>query len=216
MKSAREYREISRELLDHKLFANAWLKALLFLLIVAAIVGAVSSFTFGILGIIVSGPLSYGAIKAFLKVVRKEEKEVDFNHLFEGFNEKLSESIVTTLLSYLYTFLWSLLLVIPGVIKSYSYSASMYLVYEKGLTGNEAITESRKLMNGKKWKLFCLDLSFIGWYIVGALCLGVGTFWVSAYHTMARTAFFNDALSQCAGECHCEHCEEKVEVVDAK
>ena len=217
MKRAREYRAISRELLDHQLFGNAWLKALLFLLIIAAIVGAVSSFTFGILGVIISGPLSYGAVKAFLKVVRNEEKEVDFNDLFSGFNEKLSESIVTALLSYLYTFLWSLLLVIPGIIKSYSYAASMYFVHEQGLSGNAAITESRKLMNGRKWKLFCLDLSFIGWYIVGALCLGVGTLWVNAYHQMARTAFFNDALSEgITVGCNCNHCEEKVEVVDAK
>ena len=218
MKRAKQYRAESRELLDHKLFGNAWLKALLFLLIISAIVGAVSSFTFGIVGVIISGPLSYGAVRALLKVVRKEEKEVNFNHLLSGFNEKLSESIVTALLSYIYVFLWSLLLVIPGIVKSYSYSAAMYLVHEKGLSGNEAITESRKLMKGKKWKAFCLDLSFIGWYIVGMLCLGVGVLWVSTYHEVAKTCFFDDVLKEgaCAGECHCGHCEEKVEVVDAK
>ena len=204
MKNAKEYRATSRELLDHKLFGNAWLKALLMLLIVSAIVGAVSSFTFGIVGVIVSGPLSYGVVRAFLRVVRKEEKEVDFNHLFCGFKEKLSETIITGLLEYLYTFLWSLLLVIPGIIKSYSYSASMYLVHEKGLTGNDAITESRRLMNGKKWKLFCLDLSFIGWYIVGFLCLGIGVLWVDAYHQVARTCFFDDLLSGDAVEVKAE------------
>ena len=107
---------------------------------------------------------------------------------------------------------------IPGIIKSYAYAATMYLVHEQDLAGNEAITASRKLMKGRKWKLFCLDLSFIGWYIVGFLCLGVGVIWVNTYRQMARTLFFEEAMKE-GDKCCCEHCkheEEKVEVVDAK
>ena len=55
---------------------------------------------------------------------------------------------------------------------------------------NDCITQSREMMNGYKWKLFCLDFSFIGWYLLGALCLGVGTIFVVPYHQMARTNFY--------------------------
>ena len=52
------------------------------------------------------------------------------------------------------------------------------------------INESRRLMNGKKWKLFCLDFSFIGWYFLGFLCFGIGILFVIPYHQMARTNFY--------------------------
>lgn len=205
MKLAKDYRRDAREVLDHKIFGNKWLYALLVCLVASAILSFVSAITYpispivgGIVGtiivVLVSGPISYGLISVFLRLVRKEDDKADLMHLFDGFKEKLSESFVTQLLMELYVFLWSLLLLIPGIIKSYSYAAAMYLVREKGLTGNEAITESRRIMNGNKWRAFCLDLSFIGWYIVGMLCLGVGVLWVLPYHEAAKAQFFDELV----------------------
>ena len=68
----------------------------------------------------------------------------------------------------LYTVLWTLLLIIPGLIKTFSYAMTPYILAENpGMTATEAITESRRIMDGNKWRLFCLGFSFIGW---GLLC----------------------------------------------
>ena len=222
MKKAREYRKESRELLGHKLFGAKWMWPLLLLMIASAAISLASSITFGLAVFVIAGPIGYGLISVFLRVARKQDEHAEIRNLWDGFKGKFGQSLVIELLNVIYVFLWSLLLIVPGIIKSYAYSASMYLLHEQGLEGNEAITASRKLMKGRKWKLFCLDLSFIGWYIVGLLCLGVGVLWVDTYHTMAKTLFFEDALKEGpkVKECKCEHCEEnkeeKVEVVDAK
>ena len=218
MKRAREYRKESREFLGHELFCAKWMWPLLILLIASAAISLASSITFGIGALVVGGPLEYGLISVFLRVARKQDEHAEIRNLWDGFKGKIGQTFVVVLLEAIYVFLWSLLLFIPGIIKSYSYSATMYLVHEKDLSGNEAITASRKLMKGRKWKLFCLDLSFIGWYIVGLLCLGVGVLWVDTYHQMAKTLFFEDALNEgeIVKEKKCKKCEEKVEVVDAK
>ena len=219
MKRAREYRKESRALLGHEIFGAKWMWALLMLLIVSAAVSAVAGVTCGIAALVVGGPLEYGCIRVYLRVVRGEDEHAEIKHLWAGFKGKIGQTFVVELLEFIYIFLWSLLLIIPGIIKTYSYSATMYLVHEQDLSGNEAITASRRLMKGRKWKLFCLDLSFIGWYIVGLLCLGVGVLWVDTYHQMAKTLFFEDAMKEgeikkCCKHCKCE--EEKTVVVDAK
>lgn len=196
MRKAREYRKESRELLGHELFGSKWMWALLLLLIASAIISAASGIGFGIGALIIGGPIEYGVISVFLRVVRKEDEHANIRYLWDGFRGKFGQSFVTTLLEGIYVFLWTLLLIVPGIIKSYAYAASMYMVHEKGLKGNDAITASRKLMKGRKWKLFCLDLSFIGWYIVGFLCLGVGVLWVDAYHRVAQTVFFDEAMKE--------------------
>ena len=84
----------------------------------------------------------------------------------------------------LYIALWSLLLVIPGIVKTYSYAMTPYIMSEHpSLTANEAITESRRIMNGNKWRLFCLDFSFIGWELLCSLPLYAGGFLVLKYFT---------------------------------
>ena len=86
-----------------------------------------------------------------------------------------------------------MLFIIPGIIKSYSYALTYYLQQEPENIHREPvdlITQSREWMDGYKWKLFCLDLSFIGWYLLGILCLGVGVLFVTPYHQMARANFY--------------------------
>ena len=84
----------------------------------------------------------------------------------------------------LYIALWSLLLVIPGIVKTYSYAMTPYIMSEHpSLTANEAITESRRIMDGNKWRLFCLDFSFIGWELLCSLPLYAGGFLVLKYFT---------------------------------
>ena len=87
--------------------------------------------------------------------------------------------------------LWSLLFVIPGIVKACSYAMTFYIKAENpNLTATEAITESRKMMDGHKLDYFFLQLSFIGWYIVGAICLGIGVLWVNTYREASNAIFY--------------------------
>ena len=73
--------------------------------------------------------------------------------------------------------LWSILFVIPGYIALYRYAMTPYIMAEnENLSVMEAITESKRIMMGNKWRLFCLDLSFLGWELLGILTLGIGFF----------------------------------------
>lgn len=97
------------------------------------------------------------------------------------------------LLQFLYVLLWSLLLFIPGVIASYSYAMTGYVLAEHPeLTASEAIRRSKELMSGNRWRLFCLDLSFIGWILLCMLTFGIGNLWLRPYQQAARAAFYRE------------------------
>lgn len=92
-----------------------------------------------------------------------------------------------------YTFLWSLLLVIPGIIASYSYAMVPYILAENPeLRAGEAIQQSKELMSGNRWRLFCLHFSFIGWYLLCVVTLGIASLWVTPYINAAEAAFYRD------------------------
>ncbi len=92
-----------------------------------------------------------------------------FHRLLDGFLMRLLQGI--------YLFLWSLLFIIPGIIKWYSYAMTPYIMSENPqLSVNEAITESRRIMDGNKWRLFCLECSFLGWWLLCALPLFLALF----------------------------------------
>ena len=91
----------------------------------------------------------------------------------------------------LLTFLWSLLFIVPGIIASYRYALAPYLMAENPDMGvMEAIARSKELMNGSKWRLFCLQLSFIGWSLLCVLTLGIGYLWLAPYQNAAEAAFY--------------------------
>lgn len=118
-----------------------------------------------IITIIIGGAAKLGYAIFNLKLV--DNKEVAVSDLFSQFH-RLGDGFCMNFLVGLFTFLWSLLLVIPGIIKSFSYAMTPYILAENpGMTATEAITESRRVMDGNKWRLFCLSFSFIGW---GLLC----------------------------------------------
>ena len=94
--------------------------------------------------------------------------KLDFARLFDGFKD-YGRILGTMLLTTVYTFLWTLLLVIPGIMKSYSYAMTLFILKDyPELQYNAAIEKSMAMMSGHKMKMFLLDLSFIGWAI---LCL---------------------------------------------
>ena len=100
---------------------------------------------------------------------------------FCGFNDFWSAFKVNFLVG-LFTFLWSLLFVIPGIVKSFSYSMSMYILAEnKEKPALECINESKQMTHGHKMDLFVLGLSFIGWALLGVVTFGIAFIWIYPY-----------------------------------
>ena len=121
--------------------------------------------------------LSYAIIS--LKVIDREN--VGIEDAFSGFKNFIS-ALGLLLWQELWIFLWSLLLIIPGIIKAYSYSMCFYILADNPDMGiREALNESKRITHGYKMDLFILDLSFLGWAILSVLTLGIGFFWLIPY-----------------------------------
>ena len=102
-------------------------------------------------------------------------------------------AICTNILASFKIFLWSLLLVIPGIVASYSYAMTNYVLAETpNISASEAIRISKVLMEGNRWRLFCLRFSFIGWDILAALTFGVANIFIIPYKQAAEAAFYMD------------------------
>ncbi|WP_314670717.1 DUF975 family protein [Segatella salivae] len=146
----------------------------------------------GIVLAILALPLSWGYQTLFLGAIRGGEATA--KDLFEGYNKELFPRVLTTtLLYYVYIFLWCLLLIIPGLIKSYSYAMTPYILKDNPeMKNNAAIEESMRMMDGHKLELFMLDLSFIGWTILSILTCCIGFLWLAPYMSMARVNFYED------------------------
>ena len=119
-------------------------------------------------------------------------KKPRLESLFESFG-RWGTAIISRILISIFTTLWSLLFIIPGIIASYSYAMTPFVIAENpGMSASDAITESKTLMRGNKWKLFCLELSFLGLYILSAFTLGIALIWVIPYHQAAYAAFYRE------------------------
>ena len=102
-------------------------------------------------------------------------------------------SMTTALLRDVFVFLWSLLFIIPGIVASYSYAMTGYILAEDpDLTASQAIQRSKELMQGNRWRLFCLQLSFIGWIILCLFTFGIGNLFLNPYQTAADAAFYRE------------------------
>lgn len=142
-------------------------------------------------------PLTWGLYIIFLEVYRG--KEVDLQTLLSGFKD-YGRILGTTFLMSLYSFLWSLLLIIPGIVKGYSYAMTAYILKDNPeLEYNEAIEKSMAMMSGYKMKLFLLDLSFLGWIILSIITLGLGLFLLIPYMYTSRAAFYEDLKAELEG-----------------
>jgi uncharacterized membrane protein len=103
------------------------------------------------------------------------------------------------ILKELYLFFWTLLFIIPGCVKHYSYAMTYFILKEEGITVDEAITRSRKLMHGHKFRLFLLDISFLPWYILTVITCGLASFWTMPYILATKTAFYKNLTMKRGG-----------------
>lgn len=144
-------------------------------------------------------PLSWGFEVSFLPLVRQQATpRVD--NLLSGYRD-LARVLGTGVLTYIYIFLWSLLLIVPGIIKCFSYALTPYILADRpDLKYNGAIELSMRMMQGYKAKLFWLYLSFIGWALLCILTLGIGFLWLIPYINTTLAHFYEERRAEFEAE----------------
>lgn len=148
----------------------------------------------GIVSFILGGTVELGYAKFLLK--QYDRKELQFSDLFSQF-ERFGTSFAQKFLRMLYTCLWALLLVIPGIVKGLSYAMTPFILEEHPeMTASEAIKASMKLMDGHKMDLFILGLTFLGWEILACLTMGIGFLFLNPYMNAAYAAFYRNISGQ--------------------
>ncbi len=202
MKALKEYRATARQQLKGN-WGYAALFVFVYMVIVVGASTIISLITASnetlnlICSLIVSlctVPMAYGLYVSFLELGRGKELKV--GELFAHYNTRV---FFTMMLQGVYTFLWTLLLIVPGIIKSFSYMMTPYILADyPELSYNQAIEKSMAMMKGNKMKLFLLILSFLGWIILSFLTLGIGIFWVSPYMYQSMAAFYEDLKAETA------------------
>lgn len=161
-----------------------------------AIIGILSATVIGSIGVLIlSGPFFGGLIVFMLNLTRKNEASL--NDLFSGFN-RFGQYLGTFLLQALFTFLWSFLFIIPGIIKGLAYSQAMYIAHDNPeMSASEALQKSQEMMKGHKWDLFILELSFIGWQILSIFTFGIlNIFYITPYQNLTFTEYYEYLKSQ--------------------
>lgn len=168
-------------------------------LVAFVISGAIGALTFinqyagpvlvSLITLFTAGAFEFGLIYMSKNAHSKhiKPKVGDYFSGFKRFAQALGVSVVTSI----FILLWTLLLIVPGIIKSFSYSQAMFIAHDNpDMTTLDCITKSREMMDGKKWRLFCLEISYIGWMLLVVLTLGILSFWVMPKYHMARYEFY--------------------------
>lgn len=158
------------------------------------LVSLITGCTYGAPGIgyfFLAVPVELGFATAFLKLHRGDNLLVD-NTFSSAFNNYLHK-VGTGALSWVYVFLWSLLLIVPGIIKALGYAMVPFILEdEPDLSAEDTLRRSYEMMYGHKWDLFVLYLSFIGWWILCLFTLGIGFFFLKPYVKATVAAFYED------------------------
>ena len=185
----KELKKLAVKQLGGEVFGSVWMMALLVCLVAGAMQSALSAMWW-VPMMVFGGVVSIGSTYVLLKRAR-DGKNIHFPDVFYGFSKGFGDNVVLSLLTNVYTLLWSLLFIVPGIVKSYSYSLVYLIRLDKpGLSASETITESRRMMNGHKGELFLLDLSFLGWYVLSIFTFGAIGLWVKPYHELTRINFY--------------------------
>lgn len=169
----------------HLPFAQTWILYLVLGILLLFVLSGLA------LSIFLLNPLESGCQRFFI-VNHVETGRTKLGEIFHGFSSQYLNVVKTMFLRDLYLFLWTLLFVIPGIVKSYSYRLVPYILAEEpGMNSKEAFRLSRAMMDGNKWHAFLLDLSFIGWNILNVFTLGIlGIFYVSPYRATANAEMY--------------------------
>ncbi|WP_416828112.1 DUF975 family protein [Ectobacillus polymachus] len=166
----------------------------------AGFVAGLWNIVYIIVDLFITGILVFGIYYIYLQLAQgKESKVSDLFRYFAGW-KRMWQAFLTLFLLSLYTSLWSLLLIVPGIIKSFSYALTYFILIDHPeYSVNQAITESRHMMNGHKWELFVLFLSFIGWILLCIITFGLAELWITPYSSIAFAHFYEKRKAAYAG-----------------
>lgn len=149
---------------------------------------------FGFAAFLIGGVIQIGYADFLLK--QHDGQNANFNDLFSKF-DFFGTGFVQRFLRSLYVFLWSLLFIIPGIIKSYAYAMTPFILAENpNLSASRAIQLSEDMMDGHKGDLFILDLSFIGWNLLAAMTMNLGNIVLNPYKNAAYAAFYRQLQAE--------------------
>lgn len=147
----------------------------------------------GIIGLIIDGPITFGLCYYFLLFTRNRNPV--FEDLFKGFS-LFSKTFVAYILIIIFVALWSILLIIPGIIAAISYSMTFFIIADNpDVSGQDAIRKSKELMNGNKYRYFCFLCRFIGWFLLCILTLGIGFLWLIPYFNVSNAKFYDTLIN---------------------
>lgn len=151
---------------------------------------------------LITGLILWGVAYTILDFVETGNMETWYTGIFSAYsNGRFKNSLCTLFMVNIFTALWTILFIIPGIIKGYSYAMTPYILKDKFAAGQtdigatEAITESRHLMDGHKMDLFVLDLSFIGWGLLGIITFGIGFIWIVPYYRQTKANFYRSLVA---------------------
>jgi len=187
LKDAREYRRLA-----HEEFQKNKKETVIVYLVYLLLYGLLGSVTV-IGGIIIGGPMLLGLTTY---IVANRRGTANRKMLFLGFRHFVN-ALVTYVLKQVVVALWSLLLIVPGIIKHYSYAMAFFLLEENpAIDPTLALKKSQDLMKGRKWKLFLIDVSYIGWILLSVLTLGILLIWVKPKIDIAHHEFYRRLLKE--------------------
>ncbi len=200
MRSFNEYKDMALRSLEGK-WTNAVIASFITFFLADLMGSGISALLEPTAGVIMQGaivlvllPLLWGYRVYFLNLIRGEN--ISYSRLFDGFEQYL-RIFLTEFLKAIYELLWSLLFIIPGIIKSYSYAMTEFILKDDPtIDSEEAICKSMKMMEGHKMQLFMIDLSMIGWLILSCLTLGIGFLFLVPYNYSAHAHFYEDLKNE--------------------
>jgi uncharacterized membrane protein len=160
----------------------------LYLVVVGGIAGTVSFVSLILGGVIQLGYAGY--------LLKQHDREIhSVKDIFSQF-DRFGQGFLQLLLRNIYTFLWGLLFLIPGIVKSFAYAMTPFIMAENpDMTAKEAIRLSKEKMDGHKGELFWLGLTFFGWSLLAPLTGGIGYIFLNPYMNAAYAAFYRDKIS---------------------
>lgn len=147
-----------------------------------------------LVALVIGGAVTMGRCTYFIKLHNHEQ--AGFGDLFSQFN-RIWDGIKMQVMMGLVVFLWSLLLIIPGVIAAYTYAMVPFLMAEFPELGIvNSMRESKRLMRGNRWRLFCMEFSFLGWNLLSVLTMGLLNLWINPYMNASMTAFYMEVTGR--------------------
>ncbi len=184
MKYASDYRQEARTAL-----ASKWDMAILSTLLFTLLTGAANSTAIG--GFLINGPLTVGYFIVMTDIFYSIKPKIE--SMFDGFTRCFVNSMLTYILKTLLIAVGLILLIVPGIIVNYHLSMALYIQKDNPeMSATDCLKASKEMMNGHKYRLFCLHLSFFGWILLSVLTFGILFIFTAPYMSMAEVAFYED------------------------